>query len=241
MGEDTARRDPMSQSMLMSAASIVITERPKLESRSVGWILWILMIMGLLSFVAGMTLIAAVGVCQVLILLAHNQVVPPYFGDAAGISAQLWIFIYYTMLGSALYGFASFLWYKLAAAKVIGNTLSWVLFFIVPILLILSKVFKTQIEAGTGVVIPVEVMMIATYYSFFWYLVIFLIASYNYRTDVNERAAHTLTRWSLLAILCYIPYGYVLFVGETTVFGPYIKQYLGDASLIIWTLLPIRR
>ncbi|MGE0431857.1 MAG: hypothetical protein AB7S36_06330, partial [Planctomycetota bacterium] len=154
---------------------------------------------------------------------------------------ELWRFVYYCMMGSTLYGFASFLGYKLSAAKVIGSTMSWLLFFIVPVLLILAKVFQKQIAEYSGVAIPQVVVEVATYYSFFWYVVIFLIAAYNYRTDVNEQASHTLTRWALLGILCYIPYGYVLFVGETEFFGPYLKQYLGDASLIIWTLLPIRR
>ena len=52
-------------------------------------------------------------------------------------------------------------------------------------------------------------------------------------------------------ILCYLPYGYVLFIGEQTFLNSYFegftsdltiffKRFLGDAQLLLWAIIPLR-
>lgn len=237
----------LTRSMMLTAANMAIVERPKITSPVVGTVLWLLMIAGLLAFVVGLTVLVVLAVCYGIIGAgeANPGAVPEWLIERVrGALPSLHTVAYYAMLGSTLYGFASFLWFKYESAYWFGPWASYSLFLGVPMVLLAMKHFEPQLAAWValpGGELPAWVAYIAKYYSFGWYLLLVSLAATAYRTEAHERIGHALTRMWVLALLCYVPYGYVLFVGESQLLDAALTTYVGDLQLILWVLLPLRR
>lgn len=246
-GATTTSTRGLSRSIVATAAQMAISERPKVTSPFVGGLLFFLMVVGLVAFVAGIAVLAVYGAAHLLLQIAERNPgsFPSWLLDQTSVMIpQLRGVLLYCMIGSALYGLASFLWFKFETHRWFGTTLSYLLFLIVPALLLAAKHFEPQLvvwmslESGH---LPDPLLAVARYYSLGWYALLVLLAVVRYRSEANERMSRAFTRFWLLALLCYLPYGYVLFVGESAFLGSIFTNYVGDIQLILWALMPLRR
>lgn len=229
----------------MDTASLVV-ERPRLRSMLTAALLRTAMILGLgggiAALLSGGYLLFLVGVRHAL-AAGYNL---PF--DGAGLVADTHagarLSLHWSMLVSTLYGFASFLWYKIEAGRVFGPWISGALFFFVPGVLLGVKVFWPATEE-----MPIAVDHLIRYYSFAWYAIIFVVAAWVWQKDRKRRKAFV--AWVFLVLLCYLPYGYVLFIGEQTFIQNYLgeltsditafmQRFLGDMQLALWAVIPLR-
>ena len=221
----------------------IVFGRPEVKPRIVALILKLLMILGVIGIICSALSALYYAGCGGLQLLLNEGVFEDYIDydkieilQFYGLTA-----LYYSMLASVLYGFASFLWFKLSAARIFGKLPAFIFFLFIPVVLIVLTLLHKwyQIEIG-----PVEyIEAVSKYYPFVWFVLIFLIGTVFPMREKTRMPINPFARYSVLVLLCYLPYAYVLFLGEQVFLADVMSGYFGyflNAQLIVFALLPIR-
>jgi len=217
----------------------IVFEKPEVKPRIFAYILKLLMLIGVAGIIASaLSALFYLG-CEGLSFLLRKGVFADYF-DAEKIAQYQKIaldFLYFAMLASILYGFASFIWYKITAYRIFGRVGAFILFLLIPIGLIILKWYSETLA------LPKWINFAARYYSLMWYALIFFLGTLLPVREKTKIPVNPFARFTILLFLCYLPYAYVLLVGEqifiADVFRGHFSYFL-DAQLIVFALLPLR-